>query len=81
VDTFEYNDSKPLLQLAQVQNLPVVVILCSAILGFSLSVLIFMDQNIGAAIVNNPANKYLLLNFERDNSAFKIGRIIGVIVY
>jgi len=61
VDAFKYVDTKPLLQLAQLQTLPVSVILCSAILGFSLCVLIFMDQNIGAAIVNNPANKYELM--------------------
>ncbi|ODM94462.1 Hydroxyacid oxidase 1, partial [Orchesella cincta] len=54
---FEYDGSKPLLKLAPIQNLDWKMILVAGVLGFNLAVLIFMDQNIGSAIVNNPANK------------------------
>ena len=30
-------------------------------LGFSLSLLFFMDQNISSAMVNNPGNRYITL--------------------
>ncbi|CAL8099210.1 unnamed protein product [Orchesella dallaii] len=57
VQGFEYDGSKPLLKLAPIQNLDWKMILIAGVLGFNLAVLIFMDQNIGSAIVNNPSNK------------------------
>lgn len=54
---FTYVESAPLLRLAPLQQLEWNIILLSGALGFCLAVLIFMDQNIGSAIVNNPSNK------------------------
>ncbi|KAH9366081.1 hypothetical protein HPB48_011202 [Haemaphysalis longicornis] len=45
------------LNRARVELLPVYGILGALGLGFALSLLFFMDQNISAAMVNNPSNK------------------------
>lgn len=42
---------------AQVERLPITGILTSLGLGFTLSLLFFMDQNISAAMVNAPQNR------------------------
>lgn len=57
VQKFEYNESY-LFQPAKLTSLtfPVVVLCCA--LGFSLSLLFFMDQNLSAAIVNAPEHRY-----------------------
>ena len=43
-------------QMAQLDMLPMSGILTSLGLGFTLSLLFFMDQNISAAMVNAPQN-------------------------
>ncbi|CAF0834118.1 unnamed protein product [Didymodactylos carnosus] len=43
--------------LARFKSVTFLQIICTAILGFSLSLLIFLDQNIAGAIVNSPSNK------------------------
>ena len=47
----------PLLEFVNFTKLPLTGYVLSLILGFSLSILFFIDQNISAAIVNNPQNK------------------------
>lgn len=42
---------------AQVETLPASGILTAMGLGFTLSLLFFMDQNISAAMVNAPQNR------------------------
>jgi sodium borate transporter 11 len=41
------------------ERLPVLAIAGAMGLGFALSLLILMDQNISSAMVNTPLNKYL----------------------
>ncbi|VDP35552.1 unnamed protein product [Heligmosomoides polygyrus] len=47
----------PLMHLADIFSLPPSGYFVCLLLGFSLSFLFFMDQNITSAIVNNPQNK------------------------
>ncbi|XP_069693692.1 solute carrier family 4 member 11-like [Periplaneta americana] len=54
---FEYNATKPIFNIPHLESLSTNAILGSGVLGFSLSVLFFMDQNITSAMVNNPCNK------------------------
>lgn len=54
---FKYNPDAEMFVLAPLHLLPWPAILAAAGLGFSLSLLFFMDQNISSALVNNPANK------------------------
>jgi hypothetical protein len=56
VERFRYSE-KPVFIISQLQTLSAKAVLGSAVLGFSLSVLFFMDQNITSAMVNNPCNK------------------------
>lgn len=42
---------------AHIEQLPWTAILTSMLLGFTLSLLFFMDQNISAAMVDAPQNK------------------------
>ncbi|XP_037070908.1 LOW QUALITY PROTEIN: sodium bicarbonate transporter-like protein 11 [Pollicipes pollicipes] len=53
---FRYKDEQA-LGLVAMQNMSVAAVLGSALLGFCLSLLFFMDQNITSAMVNNPGNK------------------------
>ncbi|KAK8771758.1 hypothetical protein V5799_024999 [Amblyomma americanum] len=55
-EQFQYSDGFS-LERAHVESLPVYGILGALGLGFALSLLFFMDQNISAAMVNNPSNK------------------------
>ena len=58
MDEFNYNNSSYIdVGIANVTHLPVSAWIACAGLGFSLSFLFFMDQNITSAIVNNPQNK------------------------
>jgi sodium borate transporter 11 len=57
VDEFEYSKYKPLVRMADLSVLSWRAWLACAGLGFSLSFLFFMDQNITSAIVNNPQMK------------------------
>ena len=57
VEHFRYDDSYNVFQLAPLSELPLPAVLATLGLGFSLSMLFFMDQNIGSAMVNNPCNK------------------------
>ena len=45
---------------APVESLPLSGILTSLCLGFTLSLLFFMDQNISAAMVNAPQNRWVV---------------------
>lgn len=49
---------------ARLEELPWQACVACMGLGFSLSLLFFMDQNISAAMVNNPCNKYGDVVFE-----------------
>lgn len=49
--------SKITLERSQIELLPMTGILTSMGLGFTLSLLFFMDQNISAAMVNAPQNR------------------------
>ena len=59
VQTFEYGSSDSVFILADFGSLTVGSVFGAMGLGFSLSLLFFMDQNISAAMVNNPENKLL----------------------
>lgn len=57
LEHFRYDDSYDVFKLAPLYSLPVPAVFACMGLGFSLSMLFFMDQNIGSAMVNNPCNK------------------------
>lgn len=57
VQTFPYEPSASVFNLADFGSLSVGAIFGAMGLGFSLSLLFFMDQNISAAMVNSPDNK------------------------
>ena len=46
-----------MFEMAPLHLLPVGAVLAAAGLGFSLSLLFFMDQNISSALVNAPSNR------------------------
>ncbi|KAK7501045.1 hypothetical protein BaRGS_00007530 [Batillaria attramentaria] len=54
---FDYNPDEGMFVLAPLTSLPVGAVFAAAGLGFSLSLLFFMDQNISSALVNTPNNK------------------------
>ncbi|XP_012943311.1 sodium bicarbonate transporter-like protein 11 [Aplysia californica] len=54
---FEYNPDEGMFELAPLTLLPAGAVFAGAGLGFSLSLLFFMDQNISSALVNTPNNK------------------------
>lgn len=56
VEHFRY-DEELHLKRARLEDLPWTAFGACMGLGFSLSLLFFMDQNISAAMVNNPCNK------------------------
>jgi len=56
VEHFKYDDNK-VFKMAGMHKISWTAIFSSVGLGFSLSLLIFMDQNITSAMVNNPCNK------------------------
>ncbi|XP_033127380.1 sodium bicarbonate transporter-like protein 11 [Anneissia japonica] len=56
VEALPYHDSQ-LFVLAPLETLPIGAWFGAMGLGFCLSLLFFMDQNISSAMVNNPANK------------------------
>lgn len=60
VDHFRYNEILT-IERARFEELPLSAAFSSMGLGFALSLLIFMDQNIAEAMVNNPCNKYVTL--------------------
>lgn len=53
---FRYRDQE-VLTVVSMQSLSPGAVAGAAVLGFCLSVLFFMDQNISSAMVNNPGNK------------------------
>lgn len=57
MEHFRYDDSYDMFKLPPLETLPVPAVFATMGLGFSLSMLFFMDQNIGSAMVNNPCNK------------------------
>lgn len=56
VEHFRY-DEELQFKRARLEDLPWTAFGACMGLGFSLSLLFFMDQNISAAMVNNPCNK------------------------
>lgn len=62
VERFRYDD-KNVFAVAPLERLSFLAILGAMGLGFSLSLLFFMDQNITSAMVNNPCNKYVAIFF------------------
>ncbi|XP_061166083.1 solute carrier family 4 member 11-like isoform X1 [Saccostrea echinata] len=54
---FKYKERAQMFELAPLHLLPVGAVFAAAGLGFSLSLLFFMDQNISSALVNAPSNK------------------------
>ncbi|PAV87728.1 hypothetical protein WR25_03764 [Diploscapter pachys] len=56
-DRFKMRLEFPTVQIADIFNLPLVAYFVCLLLGFSLSFLFFIDQNITSAIVNNSQNK------------------------
>lgn len=61
VERFRYDD-KNVFSVAPLERLSWLAVLGAMGLGFSLSLLFFMDQNITSAMVNNPCNKYTIHN-------------------
>jgi sodium borate transporter 11 len=59
VEPFDYDD-KRLFTSAPLHKLPWMAVLGAMGMGFSLSLLFFMDQNISEAMVNSPDNKYVI---------------------
>ncbi|CAG7709985.1 unnamed protein product, partial [Allacma fusca] len=57
LERFRYNTTNDVFKLARLEKISWTAIMCSIGLGFSLSLLVFMDQNITSAMVNNPCNK------------------------
>lgn len=64
VEHFRYDNSYDMFQLPPLEGLPIPAVFATMGLGFSLSMLFFMDQNIGSAMVNNPCNKWVLLSHD-----------------
>ncbi|GFS14431.1 sodium bicarbonate transporter-like protein 11, partial [Elysia marginata] len=54
---FEYDPNEAMFEVAPMTSLPAGAVIAAAGLGFSLSLLFFMDQNISSALVNTPNNK------------------------
>ena len=58
VKAFNYDDG-PVFKPAPLDTLPWDGVLLGMGLGFCLSLLFFMDQNISQSMVNSPDNKYV----------------------
>ena len=56
VDHFRYSETFK-IERAHIEELPLSAAFAAMGLGFALSLLVFMDQNIAEAMVNNPCNK------------------------
>ncbi len=56
VERFHYDD-KHMFTVAPLERLSLLSIIGAMGMGFALSLLFFVDQNISAAMVNNPCNK------------------------
>ena len=57
VKPFQYDPNEAMFEMAPMTSLPAGAVIAAAGLGFSLSLLFFMDQNISSALVNTPNNK------------------------
>nr|XP_053643908.1 solute carrier family 4 member 11-like [Cherax quadricarinatus] len=57
LEHFRYDNSYDMFKLPPLEILPYPAVFATMGMGFSLSMLFFMDQNIGSAMVNNPCNK------------------------
>ena len=58
VSKFRYNPSESLFDVAQIHSLYFKAIGSAMCLGFLLSLLFFIEQNLVAALVNAPENRY-----------------------
>lgn len=58
VSKFRYNPSESLFEMAQIRSLSFKAIGSTMVLGFLLSLLFFIEQNLVAALVNAPENRY-----------------------
>ncbi|GFN79576.1 sodium bicarbonate transporter-like protein 11, partial [Plakobranchus ocellatus] len=54
---FQYDPNEAMFEVAPMTSLSAGAVIAAAGLGFSLSLLFFMDQNISSALVNTPNNK------------------------
>ncbi|RUS79245.1 hypothetical protein EGW08_012975, partial [Elysia chlorotica] len=54
---FQYDPNETMFEVAPMTSLPIGAVIAAAGLGFSLSLLFFMDQNISSALVNTPNNR------------------------
>lgn len=57
VDAFNYNVHSSIVNMASFTSVTWRMVMSAMGVGFCLSLLFFMDQNISSAMVNNPANK------------------------
>ena len=57
LEKFTVNEERPLFQIVQFKTPSVSAIFTSIGVGFIMSILFFMENNIAASIVNNPSNK------------------------
>lgn len=56
-EVFNYDEEESAFTLPPMEKLSLMAVLGAMGLGFTLSLLFFMDQNISSAMVNNPCNK------------------------
>lgn len=59
VSKFRYNPSENLFEVAKIHSLSLRAICSTMGLGFLLSLLFFIEQNLVAALVNAPENRYV----------------------
>lgn len=56
-EVFNYDEEESAFTIPPMNELSFMAVLGAMGLGFTLSLLFFMDQNISSAMVNNPCNK------------------------
>ena len=64
VGKFRYNPSKSLFEMAEMHSLSLVAVSGAMGLGFLLSMLFFIEQNLVAALANAPENRFAGLGRE-----------------
>lgn len=67
-DMFKLREEVDVIRVAEIFSLPWQAYFVCALLGFSLSFLFFIDQNITSAIVNNSQNKSVFSTKETESS-------------
>ena len=59
MNKFSYDVEKDVFEPDSLSNVNVTIVFTSMGLGFCLSLLFFMDQNISGAMVNSPENRFV----------------------